>query len=70
MTLNGNEFQESMLDRFLVEGRMREYGKKNDFKNIKKFISENLQKSIAKSEQTLKDKLSDAQLKKMAKTNT
>lgn len=37
-------------------------------KNIKKFISENLQKSIAKSEQTLKDKLSDAQLKKMAKT--
>ncbi len=37
-------------------------------KNIKKFISENLQKSISKSEQTLKDKLSDAQLKKMAKT--
>lgn len=37
-------------------------------KNIKKFISENLQKSIAKSEQTLKDKLSDAQLRKMAKT--
>jgi hypothetical protein len=36
-------------------------------KNIKKFISENLQKSIAKSEQTLKDKLSDAQLRKMAK---
>ncbi|MFN8259736.1 MAG: hypothetical protein U0X41_02230 [Chitinophagales bacterium] len=35
-------------------------------KNIKKFISENLQKSIAKSEQTLKDKLSDAQLRKMA----
>jgi hypothetical protein len=37
-------------------------------KNIKKFISDNLQKSIAKSEQTLKEKLSDAQLKKMAKT--
>jgi hypothetical protein len=36
-------------------------------KNIKKFISENLQKSITKSEQTLKDKLSDAQLRKMAK---
>lgn len=36
-------------------------------RNIKKFISENLQKSISKSEQTLKDKLSDAQLRKMAK---
>ncbi len=37
-------------------------------KNIKKFISDNLQKSISKSEQTLKEKLSDAQLRKMAKT--
>ena len=37
-------------------------------KNIRKFISDNLQKSIAKSEQTLKDKLSDTQLRKMAKT--
>ena len=36
-------------------------------RNIKKFISENLQKSISKSEQTLKDKLNDAQLRKMAK---
>jgi len=36
-------------------------------KNIKKFIADNLQKSIAKSEQTLKDKLNDAQLRKMAR---
>lgn len=36
-------------------------------RNIKKFISENLQKSIAKSEQSLKEKLSDAKLKKLAK---
>ncbi|MCC6515412.1 MAG: hypothetical protein IT275_03580 [Chitinophagales bacterium] len=36
-------------------------------KNIKKFIADNLQKSIAKSEKTLKEKLSDAQLHKMAK---
>lgn len=36
-------------------------------RNIKKFIADNLQKSIAKSEQTLKDKLNDAQLRKMAK---
>jgi hypothetical protein len=35
-------------------------------RNIKKFISENLQKSIAKSEQTLKSKLNDVQLRKMA----
>lgn len=36
-------------------------------KNIKKFIADNLQKSIAKSEQTLKEKLNDTQLRKMAK---
>lgn len=36
-------------------------------RNIKKFIADNLQKSIAKSEQTLKSKLNDAQLRKMAK---
>ncbi|HOU46813.1 MAG TPA: hypothetical protein PLL99_03360 [Chitinophagales bacterium] len=36
-------------------------------KNIKKFIADNLQKSIAKSERTLKEKLNDAQLKKMAR---
>ncbi|MEZ5026544.1 MAG: hypothetical protein R2739_08190 [Chitinophagales bacterium] len=35
-------------------------------RNIKRFIADNLQKSIAKSEQMLKDKLSDAKLKKMA----
>ena len=37
-------------------------------KNIKKFITDNLQKSLLRSEQMLKDKLSDAQLRKMAKT--
>ena len=36
-------------------------------KNIKKFIADNLQKSISKSEETLKEKLNDHQLKKMAK---
>lgn len=36
-------------------------------KNIRKFIADNLQKTIAKSEQTLKDKLNDAQLRKMSK---
>ncbi len=37
-------------------------------KNIKKFISDNLQKSLVKNEQMLKDKLNDAKLKQMAKT--
>jgi hypothetical protein len=37
-------------------------------KNIKKFISDNLQKSLVKNEQMLKDKLSDAKLRVMAKT--
>lgn len=36
-------------------------------RNIKKFIADNLQKTIAKSEQTLNDKLNDAQLRKMAR---
>jgi hypothetical protein len=37
MTLKGVDFQKSMFERFLIEGRMTEYGKKNNFKQIKKY---------------------------------
>jgi GH3 auxin-responsive promoter len=37
MIKQGRDFQKSMLDRFLIEGRMTEYGRKNSFKNIKNY---------------------------------